>query len=110
MSDPNFDNIKQKKMGDRDAMPSIVDYRTDPDTQTTLAKFQLIYSVVGLVLGLICIIGGIILFLNGVAGSTSWTASMFRAESKISDAAPGAVLFIVGLFVVFVTRYRFKHK
>jgi hypothetical protein len=89
---------------------SLIDPKTDPGTQIILAKFQLIYSTIALVLGLVCIVGGIVLFLNGVAGATSWTASVLGAESKISDAAPGAVLFVVGLFIVYITRYRFKHK
>ena len=79
-----------------------------PDTVKTLSTHQLIYSVAGLILGFACVIGGIILFLNGVVGSTSWTAKFLGAESNISDAAPGAVLFIVGLFIVFITRYVIK--
>ena len=35
-----------------------------------------------------------------------WTAKFLGASSQILDAAPGAVLFIVGLFIVFVTRYK----
>jgi hypothetical protein len=35
---------------------------------------SLAYSLGGLLLGLGCIIGGIVLFLRGVTGSTSWTA------------------------------------
>jgi len=31
-----------------------------------------------------------------------------RAESSINDAAPGAVLFVVGLFFVLITRYVVK--
>jgi len=73
-----------------------------------LSRHQLVYSIAGLVLGLVCVLGGVALFANGVAGSTSWTAKMLGAESTISDAAPGAVLFIVGLFIVFVTRYSLK--
>ena len=79
-----------------------------PTTVTTISTHHLIYSLAGLILGLVCVVGGIVLFLNGVAGSTSWTAKMLGAESEISDAAPGAVLFIVGLFIVFVTRYVVK--
>ena len=75
-----------------------------------LSKHQLIYSIAGLVLGLVCILGGIALFLNGVVGSISWTAKILGAESIVSDAAPGAVLFIVGLFIVFVTRYVLRVK
>ncbi|CAI2314113.1 hypothetical protein [Vibrio parahaemolyticus] len=83
---------------------SFVDPTTDKNTQLALAKFELIYAVIGQVLGLVCVLGGIALFFNGVAGTTSWTAKILGAESTITDAAPGAILFIVGLFFVFVTR------
>ena len=79
-----------------------------PDHVERLSKHQLIYSIAGLILGLVCILGGVALFINGVAGSTSWSAKFFGAESNITDAAPGAILFIVGLFVVFITRYVLK--
>ncbi len=82
----------------------------DPATYQRFSLYQLIYSLSGLVLGLASVVGGVILFLNGVAGSTSWTAKMLGAESQVSDAAPGAVLFIVGLFVVIVTRFTIKVK
>ena len=81
-----------------------------PDHVERLSKHQLIYSIAGLILGLVCILGGVALFINGVAGSTSWTAKILGAESQISDAAPGAVLFIVGLFIVLITRYVLKVK
>jgi len=32
------------------------------------------------------------------------------AESTINDAAPGVVLFVIGLFVVWVTRPKVKLK
>jgi hypothetical protein len=71
-------------------------------------RYKFIYSMTGLLLGLVSMLGGIVLFLNGVAGSTSWTAKILGNESTITDAAPGAVLFVVGLFVVIATRYRVK--
>lgn len=71
-------------------------------------RYKFIYSMTGLFLGLVSMIGGIVLFLNGVAGSTSWTAKIIGNESTITDAAPGAILFIVGLFVIIVTRYKVK--
>jgi nitrate reductase gamma subunit len=80
----------------------------DPATYQKFSAYQLIYSICGLILGLACVLGGIVLFLHGVTGSTSWTAKMVGAESQISDAAPGAVLFIVGLFVVLITRFTIK--
>jgi hypothetical protein len=70
--------------------------------------YKFIYSMTGLLLGLASMIGGIILFLNGITGATSWTAKILGNESIITDAAPGAILFIVGLFIVIVTRYNSK--
>lgn len=70
-----------------------------------LATLQLIYSLSGLVLGLACIVGGIVLFFHGVAGSSSWVGEFIGVRSKLSDAAPGTVLFVVGLVVVWLTRF-----
>lgn len=70
-----------------------------------LATLQLIYSLAGLVLGLACVVGGILLFFHGVAGSTSWVGGVIGIQGKLSDAAPGTVLFVVGLLVVFLTRF-----
>ena len=70
-----------------------------------LAVLQLIYSLAGLVLGLACIVGGILLFFHGVAGSSSWVGEFIGVQSKLSDAAPGTVLFVVGLVVVWLTRF-----
>ena len=68
------------------------------------------YAMLGLILGLAAILGGVTLCLHGVTGNTSWTASFIGAQSTINDAAPGVVLFIVGLFMIWVTRPRVKIK
>ncbi len=70
-----------------------------------LAVLQLIYSLAGLVLGLACIVGGILLFFHGVTGSSSWVGEFIGVQGKLSDAAPGTVLFVVGLAVVWLTRF-----
>jgi len=75
-----------------------------------LSKHQLIYSLAGLVLGVVCVLGGITLFFSGITGSTRWSAKILGAESAILDAAPGAVLFVVGLFIVIITHYRLQVK
>jgi len=72
----------------------------------TIMMFRLIYSVCGLFLGLACVIGGVALFFGGITGATKWTAKILGASSDVSDAAPGAVLFIVGLFIVIATRFK----
>jgi hypothetical protein len=88
---------------------SQVNKSTDLTTQATLAKYQFLYSLAGLVLGLASIIGGIYLFIQGVNGATDWSLKLLGSESNIVQAAPGAILFVVGLFMVFVTRYKYKH-
>jgi hypothetical protein len=73
-------------------------------------KLKFAYSIVGLVLGLACIIGGVILGLSGVVGHTSWAASLLGFSTNISDAAPGVILFVVGIFMVLITRFRVKGR
>jgi F0F1-type ATP synthase membrane subunit c/vacuolar-type H+-ATPase subunit K len=77
---------------------------------TEASNHQLIYSLAGLGLGLACVVGGIVLSLAGVDGRMSWAANFLGASSKIVEAAPGAALFIVGIFIVYVTRFRIKSK
>lgn len=71
--------------------------------------FCFIYAMCGLVVGLFCIVGGIILLFMGVSGSASWTASFLGLTSEINDAGPGIILFVVGLFFVSITRYKKSH-
>jgi hypothetical protein len=117
MEDTSMSNPRNPRPKKRDAYLSSniewiqIPYEVkDPELWREATRYQFIYSLAGLVLGLTCIIGGIILFLHGVTGSTSWTAKVIGLESNISDAAPGAVLFIVGLFIVFITRFVVKTK
>jgi len=80
----------------------------NPIAVERISKHQLIYSFVGFLFALICVGGGILLFLNGIAGSSSFTANFIGVETTIDDAAPGAILFIVGLFVIFFSKYEFN--
>lgn len=83
------------------------DFR-DPEFWNRAARYQLIYSLVGLVFGISCVIIGMVLVIRGVTGSSSWTASFIGLQSNISDAPPGVILFVVGLFVVYVTKFDVK--
>ena len=68
------------------------------------SRYQFIYSIVGLALGFVCVICGLVLFLHGIGGASSWTASVLGANSTATDVAPGGLLFVIGLFVVVATR------
>jgi hypothetical protein len=78
----------------------------DPELLKRSLRYRFIYSMTGLVIGLACLIGGIVLFLNGVAGSATWTSKIMGSDSTLSNAAPGVILFVVGLLIVLITRYK----
>ena len=75
-----------------------------------VTRYEFTYSMWGLVAGVLLALVGVVLLIHGVAGSASWTTKVLGAESEISDAAPGVILFIVGLFVVYITRFRVQVK
>jgi len=60
----------------------------DPTSYKRFSLYQLIYSIFGLVLGLLCIVGGIVLFLNGVTGSTSWTTKCSEPRAIYQTQPP----------------------
>lgn len=66
---------------------------------------QFLYSMFGLAVALVCVVAGVVLFCLGVTGSVSWTAELAGGKSKLADAAPGVVLFVVAALVVYLTRY-----
>src|SRR2546428_8884121 len=61
-----------------------------------LATLQLIYSLAGLVFGLACIVGGILLFFHGVAGSSSWVGEFIGVRGKPSGPPPRPGPFFAG--------------
>jgi hypothetical protein len=38
----------------------------------------------------------------------NWSLKLLGARSELADAEPGTILFVVGLFYVFVTRFVVK--
>jgi hypothetical protein len=75
-----------------------------------VVRYEYIYGTLGLLLGLACILGGVMLGLRGVTGSTSWTAELLGLSSNINDATPGVVLFVVGVFLVWITKPSLKFR
>jgi hypothetical protein len=77
----------------------------DLDLHQLAFLLKFFYSIAGLLLGTICVLGGIILFFNGIGGTTSWVANFLGSSSKLSDAPPGAVIFATGVFIILITRF-----
>lgn len=80
------------------------------DNYKLALRYKLIYSMAGLFLGLACIVAGAILGLFGAVSKTSWTAEFLGLSSKLTDATPGIVVFVVGIFIVLITRFGLKVK
>ena len=78
--------------------------RSIADTEkfwTRVTLYKLVYSICGLVTGIACVVLGTILLLNRLKGSADGAMS----KGQLIGAAPWAALFIIGLFVIAVTRY-----
>jgi hypothetical protein len=89
----------------RTQMPYSYQSQMDREFWKKAPLYALIYSLSGLVFGLACVLGGIVLFLRGVSGSTSWSAKILGVQSNLTDAAPGVILLVVGLFIIWATRF-----
>lgn len=82
-----------------------------PDTIHQLSRDQLKYSRLGLLVGVLCMVLGAILCIFGVSGTTSLSFKSEELSGALLNGAPGALLFIVGGVIVWVTRYHIEvHK
>lgn len=76
----------------------------DKDFWKMVVRYQFIYSLVGLAVGMICVILGMVMVVHGFGGGGwHWSADIFGF--KVNDAAPGVVLFLVGLAIAQFTRF-----
>jgi hypothetical protein len=75
-----------------------------------LSRYELYYATAGLGVGFLCIVAGVFLCLSGAIGKTAWVVKVLGAESKLTDAAPGIVLAVVGFLLICVTRFTVKVK
>ena len=98
---------------DKDRLPGgkkliVVAGKLDQKTIERLVDSQKTYSVMGLWLGFVCIIAGVILLLVNVSGSLTWKFQIPGLSSELSQAAPGALLFVAGACIVFATRFSIR--
>ena len=63
--------------------------------------YKLVYAIIGLAIGIACIVAGVMLILNKLAGFTIETASI----GELIATVPLIALFVIGLFIIIVTRY-----
>lgn len=108
--EPNIEDVVRKAERGEILHSLEISSKTDPNLQSTLAEKEYAYGKTGLIAGGICILIGAILCFMGVVGTTNWTAKAVGFESNISDAAPGVFLFVVGVFIIFITKPNVRHK
>jgi hypothetical protein len=63
--------------------------------------YKLVYAIAGLAMGIACIAFGVILILDKLTGFDFKTAG----RGELISVAPWIILFIIGFFVIVVTRY-----
>lgn len=72
--------------------------------------FQFVYSIVGLLLGIGCIITGIILLIKGILLKQDFNIKVFNFESNLTNTSVGVILFLIGILVIFITKFSIKAK
>lgn len=82
----------------------------NPKRIIAISRFQLIYSILGVILGSVCVIFGGYLSLNVFLNESKLLITVMGMKSEIRDAGPGVILFVVGLFIVYISRFKVRVK
>lgn len=73
-------------------------------------RIQINCTFAGLIIGIACITGGVILFLNVIIDSDTRTADVLSAPRSVPDAALGSIILIAGLFLIYLALSKMKPK
>lgn len=76
-----------------------------PSVAKLIVRNRLIYSLCGLAIGVLCLVGGILVFFSGIPGDTDWSIGSLLAHFELSMSTPGVVLIFVGMVIIGITRY-----
>jgi len=79
----------------------------NPELAKDLARREGVKSTLGLIVGLICVVGGLALIYAGVEGSIDWTLKAAGLESKLAKASPGVIMVVAGVIIIVATRFRY---
>ena len=67
--------------------------------------FQGIYSILGLVAGVVFFVGGLLLILGGVTGSSHLAAEVLGSKIDLPDASAGLICVVFGFLVISITKF-----
>lgn len=75
-----------------------------------VVKFQFLYSILGLVIGFILISIGVFLVTQSIGNKSELSIKILNYFFNIKQAAPGGILFIIGLVVIIITKFKITTK
>jgi hypothetical protein len=79
-----------------------------PDLQKTIFKDERDNARRGLIIGSLAILAGVILIILGATATVDLTFSGGDSEGHLITGSVGLVIALIGLAVIFFTRYRVK--
>jgi hypothetical protein len=81
-----------------------------PKAVENLVESQRRYSIAGLVLGSIIIVGGAVLMVLGFTETVDITFESGGSKGHVATGSLGTVLALIGLAIVYFTRFKVKVK
>lgn len=100
---------EQRKSGDSFEIEQIdIDPKVDPEIQEKALRGELIYAILGLIAGMICVLGGIALIVLGFTGSVEIAFQSGEIEAKLATGSLGIVVVLLGGLILRFTRYRVR--
>jgi hypothetical protein len=87
-----------------------IDRRQPIDVQKRIVEAEKENASQGRLTGLLILLVGVLLTLAGVTGAVDLKLSGLGLSGNLGNAAPGVVLMVIGLFVIWRTNLRIKQK
>ena len=84
----------------------VIDPRLDPKVQQKVIEAEVSNAKSGRMVGLIVIVLGMVLTVLGATGSVDMHLGGLGLDAKITNAAPGVVAMVIGLFIVWRSNLR----
>jgi hypothetical protein len=80
--------------------------RLDPEVQKQIVKAEAENARSGRMVGLLVILVGVILTIAGATGAVDLKLSGMGMSAQVVNAAPGVVVALIGLFIVWRTNLK----
>jgi hypothetical protein len=109
MSEPGSGGKFVGRLRTHDSM-TVTQKAFDTEAGRAAVRYEFIYSVLGLALGMACVVFGSVLLihLGNTANTKSWKATFLGFHSSAYGVPAGILFVLVGLFIVAITAYRLK--